>query len=71
MSTLHLGYAHNGHRAALSELYSARPDAPVVLDAPALEATRTNRSTRTPLRRTRRVTAGALHRAAARIAPAA
>ena len=62
MSTLHLGYAHNGHHAALRELHSARPDAPVV------ESTR---STRTPLRRTRSVTAGALHRAAARIAPAA
>lgn len=61
MSTLHLGYAHNGHRAALGELYSARPDAPVVESRPS----------RTPLRRTRRVTAGALHRAAARIAPAA
>ncbi len=61
MSTLHLGYAHNGHHAALRELHSARPDAPVV------ESTR---STRTPLRRTRRLTAGALHRAATRIAPA-
>ncbi len=65
MSTLHLGYAHNGHRAALGELHSARPDAPVV------ESTRAARSTRAPLRRTRSVTAGALHRAAARIAPAA
>ena len=65
MSTLHLGYAHNGHHAALRELYSARPDSPVV------ETTRGARSTRTPLRRTRRATAGVLHRAATRIAPVA
>ena len=62
MSTLHLGYAHNGHHAALRELYSARPDAPVVAST---------RPTRAPLRRTRRVTAGALQRAATRIAPVA
>ena len=68
MSTLHLGYAHNGHHAALRELYSARPDAPVVAST---RAPRAARSARSPLRRTRSVTAGALHRAASRIAPAA
>ena len=60
MSTLHPGYTHNSHLAAMRELYSARPDAPVVHDAP-----------RTRLRRTRARTAGALHRAASRLAPTA
>ena len=70
MSTLHLGYAHNGHHAALRELYSARPDAPVV-ESRASATPRKTRGAGAPLRRTRRVTAGALHRAATRIAPAA
>jgi hypothetical protein len=60
MSTLHPGYTRNSHLAAMRELYSARPDAPVVDD-----------SRRTTLRRTRTLTAGALHRAANRLAPTA
>lgn len=60
MSTLHPGYTHNSHSAAMRELYSARPDAPVVVEA-----------RRTTLRRTRALTAGALHRAATRLAPTA
>lgn len=68
MNTLALGLALNGQNGALGDLYSARPDAPVVDDG---RAPRTARAARTPLRRTRRATAGVLHRAATRIAPVA
>jgi hypothetical protein len=51
------------HELVQRELHSARPDAPVVADR-----TATPESPR--LRRTRTVTASALRRAAARVAPA-
>jgi hypothetical protein len=60
MTTFHPGYTHNSHLAAIRELHSARPDAPVVDDV-----------RRPTLRRTRAFTAGALHRAATRLAPTA
>ena len=61
MNTTAAGSVLVGQQAALRELHSARPDAPVVPDT-----TRT----RPHLRRTRSVTAAALHRAAHRVAPA-
>ncbi len=61
MTTLPLGTILVARQVAARELASALPDAPVV-------AHRT-RQVRT-LRRTRRLTAGALVRAAARISPA-
>ena len=61
MNTTAAGSVLVGQQAALRELYSARPDAPVVA----------HRATSRPhLRRTRSVTAAALHRAAHRVAPA-
>ena len=62
MNTTAAGSVLVGQQAALRELYSARPDAPVV---PHTAPTR-----RPHLRRTRSVTAAALHRAAQRVAPA-
>ena len=61
MNTTAAGSVLVGQQAALRELHSARPDAPVVPDTP---------GTRPRLRRTRSVTAAALHRAAHRVAPA-
>lgn len=61
MNTTAAGSVLVGQQAALRELHSARPDAPVVA----------HRSAARPrLRRTRSVTAAALHRAAHRVAPA-
>ena len=59
--TLPIGTIVVGQRLTVSEARSARPDAPVVSHEVA-SAPR--------LRRTRRLTASALHRAAARVAPA-
>jgi hypothetical protein len=61
MNTTALGSVLVGRQAALHELHSARPDAPVVPHTA---------TTRPRLRRTRSVTAAALHRAAHRVAPA-
>ena len=61
MNTTAAGSVLVGQQAALRELHSARPDAPVVAHAAV---------TRPHLRRTRRATAAALHRAAHRVAPA-
>ena len=60
MNTTALGSVLVGRQAALRELHSARPDAPVVPHTA---------TTRPRLRRTRTVTAAALHRAAHRVAP--
>ena len=60
--TQHLGPVIVGQQVAARELHSARPDAPVVATV--------DRTPRPKLRRTRLVTAAALHRAAARVAPA-
>jgi hypothetical protein len=62
MNTTAAGSVLVGQQAALRELHSARPDAPVVPDTP---------NPRPHLRRTRTVTAAALHRVAHRVAPAA
>jgi hypothetical protein len=64
MNTTAAGSVLVGHQAALRELHSARPDAPVVPHDPRAAAARPR------LRRTRSVTAAALHRAAHRVAPA-
>jgi hypothetical protein len=61
MNTTALGSVLVGRQAALQELHSARPDAPVVPHTA---------TSRPRLRRTRSVTAAALHRAAHRVAPA-
>jgi len=61
MNTSAVGSVLVGQQAALRELHSARPDAPVVPDTA---------TPRRHLRRTRTVTAAALHRAAHRVAPA-
>ena len=61
MTTTDLGAVLVGQQTLLRELHSARPDAPVVPHLAPREA---------PLRRTRSVTAAALHRAAHRVAPA-
>jgi hypothetical protein len=61
MTTLPLGSVIVAHQVAVRELHSARPNAPVVPHRA--------RSSRV-LRSTRTATATALHRAAARIAPA-
>jgi|GEM_PF-2215227 len=61
MNTTAFGSVLVGRQAALRDLHSARPDAPVVPHTPA---------GRPHLRRTRTVTAAALHRAAHRVAPA-
>jgi len=61
MNTSAVGSVLVGQQAALRELHSARPDAPVVPDTA---------TPRPHLRRTRSVTAAALHRAAHRVAPA-
>ena len=60
--TQHLGPVILGRQVAERELFSARPDAPVVISV--------DRAPRPKLRRTRLVTAAALHRAAAKVAPA-
>ena len=60
MNTSAVGSVLVGQQAALRELHSARPDAPVVPDTA---------TPRRHLRRTRTVTAAALHRAAHRVAP--
>ena len=61
MTTTDLGVVLVGQQTLLHELHSARPDAPVVQHVAPRRA---------PLRRTRTVTAAALHRAAHRVAPA-
>lgn len=63
MSMLPLGPVVAGTQVARRALHSARPDAPVVPDRRPVAA-------RPVLRRTRDVTATALHRAAHRIAAA-
>ena len=61
MTTTDLGAVLVGQQSLLRELHSARPDAPVIASAEPSPAR---------LRRTRTVTAAALHRAAHRVAPA-